>query len=581
MFYDMLNEELDGIGRDLLNKLMKAYFDARGYDETYIEQINHVNHDRLKDLDLFVSLLYQAYESKAKIVILPDFDMDGIMSGVLGFVGLAELGFHVGLYMPPTDSYGFDEKTCKDLLAQFPDTEMVITCDVGTSAFEGVDYLKRQGIQVLVTDHHQQTATGLKADVLINPMRLDETYAHPQICGAHVLYQAIMAYAEAYADEKTLDRLRLLRVFAGLGTVSDMMPIVYENRGLVRDAIAITQYIYNNGDASLVDQLEGSPVYRKVFRSFYDLIKVCEEHEKIRSIDSIDEEFFGFYLAPMFNSIRRLGVHSKEAFAVFFDGESLRYANGLYDYNIERKALVLSIYEETLKRGQALAPVIYFTEASSGLLGLIANMLMQRSGLPTLTLVMDDDGTYHGSGRSPSWYPMASRLRSIEVYAQGHEQAFGVRFDSFGELSKAYDFLFEDIKAYRDSIGEEEDKLYDALLVPTQKGFYLDEDEWLSYYDIKDYLRCYNLYRPFGVGFEKPEFGLYLPAGSYTAKQIGKEKNHLKLIVKDNGLEILCWNDVLDDDTSDVLIVGDFQWNEFLERWSINFYGNVVRGYHV
>ncbi|WP_162793165.1 MULTISPECIES: hypothetical protein [Streptomyces] len=91
-----------------------------------------------------------------------------------------------------------------------------------------------------MTDHHEEFAPGSTADITVDPRRIDEAYAHTGVCGAHVLCEAIEAYTCVHRPEKRWET-RLLRLLAGLGTVSDVMPVLYANRRPVRDAISIAR----------------------------------------------------------------------------------------------------------------------------------------------------------------------------------------------------------------------------------------------------------------------------------------------------------------------------------------------------
>ena len=226
-----------------MNRLIEKYLDARGYTLKKLADLNNPEHAELLDIDTMARELNVIRESGEHLVILPDFDMDGIMSGTLGYAGLSELGFNVDLYRPnPSDGYGFDEDTIRDILVKYPDVDAIISCDTGITCYAGAEFATDKHIKVLITDHHKQElddTKSLDALVVVNPNRLEDTYKNKGVCGAHVFYQVLQYYADTYGTLSQRENIRRLRVFAGIGTISDVMPLVYENRDLVRDSCAI------------------------------------------------------------------------------------------------------------------------------------------------------------------------------------------------------------------------------------------------------------------------------------------------------------------------------------------------------
>ena len=200
-----------------MNKLIQRTFENRGYTEQFIRDINNPSYDLLKDIDVISVKLHEIFDSHAVITIYPDFDVDGISSGNIWFAGLAELGFCVNLFVPDTkQGYGLSVSEVDSIMKSYPNTNTIITCDNGISAYAAADYCKQIGIELIVTDHHKQKIVA-NADIIIDPMRLDETYAHPAICGAFVSYQIIQHYADLYCTSYMQSQISRLRVFAGIG----------------------------------------------------------------------------------------------------------------------------------------------------------------------------------------------------------------------------------------------------------------------------------------------------------------------------------------------------------------------------
>lgn len=426
--------------------LLKLTLERRGLDWAKYIEMSNPDHADLLDIDKMADNLDEIYHNKEKIVILPDFDMDGVMSGVVLHAGLSELGFNSELFIPSSSQgYGFGPKDIDNLIQRHDGVKAIITCDVGVSAFDGVSYAKEKGLKVLVTDHHVPQSGHLVADSVVNPNRVDDTYSNKTICGAHVAWQVLDYYVRHKRNDWMLiQNIEHLRVFAGIGTVSDMMTLVHENRQLVNDSVTISRlllgYDYETGvvsiDAPVVPQFfrnleANSTVYKNAFYGLSRLYYTYAKQDKPRIVTKRDitSIFYGFYVAPVFNSLKRLGGDMWHAFGVFFDEplKQQKHIDILFETNDKRKELVEQ-YMETLDKEfkdghQPLAPYVYTTDAPAGIVGLIATRLINKSGVPTLVLSGNDMDGYHGSGRSPEWYAFNSNTvhYNLEILASKYK----------------------------------------------------------------------------------------------------------------------------------------------------------------
>lgn len=555
-----------------MNRLVKKTLENRGYTEEFLNDINCADHDVLKDSDILCQRLRSIFEAKKHLVIIPDFDMDGIMSGVVGFAGLAELGFNVSLFIPnPQDGYGFGRDTIYRLTKQYPTVNAIITCDVGISCYDGIDYAKSLGLEVLITDHHIQEKEN-SADVTVDPNRMDEVYSHPGICGAYVLYQVLQQYADTYTDIDMQEQISRLRVFAGIGTVSDMMPLLYENRELVLEAVDICRLIYGNGNQFIVNSIPGCDTYRRAFYGLYVTLNAFANAGKISDSDSIDEIFFGYYLAPTFNCIKRMGKEMENAFGVFFDAEPEVRVNNLIMWNEERKQLEQNYMQEIAGRDQPYAPYIYLTSAPGGFVGLLANKLMLISGVPTLVL-SECNGQYSGSGRSPGWYPFVERVSAEGYSAMGHNSAFGIGFTDKRELKSYYAFIVEDVTNLLAELPEEKE-VFDFVIAEDGTG-----DTAIDIFLFADYLQEIKKYRPFGQGFPAPKILLKVQPSECEFTCMGKLKQHLK-VKMGYGFEVLLWNQAplinKATSTEPMYVSGNLSMSEFNEKITFTFVGTVM-----
>lgn len=565
-----------------MNALIQTVLNNRGYTRDYLMDINNHRHDDLIDIDSMCEQLKNINDNHKVVTVLPDFDTDGIMSGVVGFAGLAELGFRVNLFIPePNEGYGFTVKTIDDLLCEYPDTEVILTCDVGITCYEGIDYAKSKGITVLVTDHHTQQAKN-NADVTVNPKRMDETYEHPEICGAHVLYQVLEKYAQLYHNTFVEEQIRRLRVFAGIGTISDLMPVLYENRQLVRDSVNISRFIYGDGDDSMARYIPGCDIYRRAFYGLHIYYKTMADYGSIRRRKDIDEKFYAFTFAPMLNSVKRMDGDLSQAFSVFFGHDPKSACDYLFNLNNERKItvknLIATIMEDEANGNQPYAPYVYISDSYPGLDGLLATQLMGlNGGLPCMCINKHPDGSFSGSGRSPEFYALLSRAVENGFKPAGHEHAFGIRFDDENEIKRFVDFLDNDIKAHIPETGVFERDLYDFVI-----GDDSDCDTEIDIELFMDYLDELEYYKPFGKSFPAPNLKLKFRKKDAFITTMGSTQQHFKAVLP-YGFVVLSWNnahyvDIIrnmnDDDIIEVC--GGLSKNVYNDSVTIQFIADAL-----
>lgn len=440
--------------------LFRMLRERRGWTDEYLTAIDRPDHDTLLDLDRILVELKRIHDTQELLVIVPDFDMDGITSGVLGYAGFSELGFNVTLHIPDYNR-GHDVTTedIAEVYSQYPGVKAIITCDGGVNSHEGIELARSLGITTLVTDHHVELEPGSTADITVDPARIDETYSNPGICGAHVLYQVLNAWTHEYLPRK-LDSIHMLKLFAGIGTISDVMPLLFENRQLVRDSLSLARLLYVSPPANPDDEIDINSttlmtllrngghhqVFLAAFEGFGIALKEFTTMGKLRSITDINEGFYGFYLAPAFNAARRIGGSMWDCFGVFVaptPEEKAACMQRVIEGNELRKELTITHLEEIESTDQPLAPYVYFSDAPAGMLGLIASQLMHKSGNPTVVVhrINDESLPTGGSARSPFWFPVIETMTAAGFFTIGHENACGVRVADHDELLRFRDVM--------------------------------------------------------------------------------------------------------------------------------------------
>lgn len=543
----------------------------RGWTDEYLAQIEDPSHEPLKDLEPMIECLDQIRAKGLQITIAPDFDMDGIASGVLGYAGLSELGFDVNLQIPDyRRGHELTRADIEEIDRLFPDTDVLLTCDSGVNSYAGLHAARTRGWITLVTDHHQELEPGCPADITVDPCRLDETYAHPGICGAAVLHQVLEAYAARFAPEKKW-QIRMLSLFAGLGTVSDVMPLLYENRQLVRNAVSIARLLrapaprtkrdawnqlvpdYDLMDprqATMIQLMPASdlhPVYRRAFLGFATLLKAFAQADKLRADTELTEEFFGFYLAPAMNSPRRIETDIAPCFKVFTSetiDEMHAAAQTVIEYSAIRKQRTGEYLEQMLDdekaHAQPLAPWVWFSPAPTGMQGLLANQIMHRTGLPAV--VMSAPGSASapigGSARAPQWFPVIDVLAPVMgMHAVGHQQACGVKLQRADLLPELVDALRENAALASAAAQQTQTRAADLRI-----GVSHDCDTDLEDVEaMQTFIRRIASMKPFGHRFEAPSVELVVSTNHLALRRIGSESQHLQMITA-GGMKLLWWN---------------------------------------
>ena len=550
-----------------MHYLVEKTFEKRGFTEELLSKINDRGHSLIDQIVPFTERLHEIYLQHKHIIFLPDFDMDGIASGTIGYAGLCELGFYASLYLPDTTSgYGFDASDIIKIVSKWPDTSVIITGDVGISCTDGISYARSIGIEVLVTDHHKDTIYN-GANLAVDPSSYESTYSnalgHSSICGAYVIWQVLSYYAHTYCNAETISNIDRLLVFAGIGTVSDTMPMLCENRSAVLDAIGILKWLmpsasdieaypsfedYVSRPLSGYHNLGVSQQYRDVFYGLQALMWYFRSKKRLHRKD-INEEFFGFTLAPMFNSLKRLGGDIGVAFGVFFDRtNALSHIEELDDLNEQRKELVAFYMAEISSTDQPFAPFIYFSSAPGGILGLLATKLLHMSGTPTIVVNNSDKNadTFSGSGRSPEGYDFMEALARIgishsELSVKGHPHSFGAFISSdFGTISFVYTRLMADFSMMTSGIDIDPFEIADFVIGSNSET----SDVGFDPFELYEYFVEINTYRPFGHGFFKPQIAIHVSEADMSSiawSIIGAKSQHAKY-AHINGLDVIMWN---------------------------------------
>lgn len=549
------------------------------------------NHASLPGLQDAVSRLTRAIDAGDVITICTDFDADGLTGGLLFYAGLAQLGGAVNLVVP--DYHGERNITASDIdhaVKLYPDTTIIITCDVGIASHEGIAHAHTRGLEVIVTDHHTEDPHALcHADVVVNPNRVGSTYPQPHICGAQVAHLILSQLARQRNEYVTA--IDLLAVFAGIGALADVMPLTGQTRATVNRALALLRlsiplvptstdgaFLYQKADRIIVDSAplytmaseHGSDWrYLRLFHGLSLLMRQLISARKLTRASMVDASFIGFTLAPMINATRRVGGDVHDTVRIFAPqvteptepapASRAESVTRLIDNNMRRQRQTSAGLEAMLAADQPHAPYVWFSDAPAGMLGLLAARMCEQFN--TATVVVNPD-TKTGSARAPEGIDvLAACLDHPALWAAGHPQACGVRADDPAALATVLhhatavahettdpndsraDLALTDIASFtglNTAACRHIKSSFDSPVLPTDAEFQLLAERLATL-------------APFGEGFDYPDITLTCRSDELNVSTLGKHGQHRKIITP-SGFTVLWWNaderldDVTDDD---------------------------------
>ena len=474
----------------------------------------------LKDLQEGVLCIQEKIRQKKKIRIIGDYDVDGICASYILKTGLRICGGEVDVAIPHRirDGYGINEALILEAYEAGIDT--IITCDNGISAFDQINYAKELGMTVIVTDHHEvpyeDTEQGRTyflppADRVIDPKQEACEYPFKSICGAVVAYKFVEACFLLFQIEK--NQLEELLEFACIATVGDVMPLLDENRILVKEGLAKIEKSKNVGIRALlrVTGLEGK--------------KISPYH-------------LGFIICPCLNATGRLDT-ALRALSLFEEKEetkAITLAGELKSLNDSRKEMTQKgvdaacrILEES-KMEEDKVLVLYLPDCHESLAGIIAGRIREHYGKPTFVLTDAEDGV-KGSGRSIEAYSMYEAMvehRDLFLKFGGHKLAAGLSLEK------------NKIEEFRKCMNESATLCEDDF----QEKIRIDIPMPLSYATM-DFIKEMELLEPYGVANPRPLFAqrdIYF----VQAKVMGQNKNVIKIKIEDeegNDYEAISFSD--------------------------------------
>lgn len=492
----------------LLNRGITSPDEAKAYFSKPLRAVH--SPFLLPDMDIAVDRITKAIENREKIVVYGDYDVDGITSTVLIYKFLSKCGADVSYYIPTrtNEGYGINIIALNKIIKS--GVKLLITVDCGITAVGEIEFAKLQGLDVIITDHHNCPDKLPAALAVINPKRPDSTYPFSGLAGVGVAFKLALAVASRL-------RLNTKAIFseyselAAIGTIADIVPLTDENRIIT--------------DRGLKKLQSGSSIM-----GIAAILEICGTDPT-----NINSDTIAFTIAPRLNASGRLNSAAQSVELLLADDyEKAKLAACALDAeNTQRRATEQEIFNDALKLiendcdfDKKKVIVLHNDNWHQGVIGIVASRICEKFFKPTI-LISTSDENGKGSGRSIPAFDLFSALNASSdflVSFGGHNIAAGLNIRT-GDI----DAFSQHINAYADKMLCNDDFIpsinLDMELPAT--AITLNNIKFLSYLE------------PFGMQNEAPVFSMCdVVLDSFSL--IGAEKKHIRMTIVKDGLKFNC-----------------------------------------
>ena len=446
----------------------------------------------MKDMEKAIDRVNQG--KKEKILIIGDYDVDGTTSTSMLYAYFKQREFDVLYYIPDRYKEGYGVSLESIDYADENSVKLIITVDCGIKAVNEVKYANLKGIDVIVCDHHLPDVDLPKAHSVLNPKQLDCRYPFKDLCGCGIAYKLITAHNIKSANKLNI---RSLLDFVALATISDMMPLIDENRVMVFHGL---------------NEINNNP--RLGLRNF------------LKSINKVDESKISFNIGPRINAAGRM--KNGKIIVELLTEEDANKANSLSNeveyLNLKRRSIEKKVYENVIKKidNTKYSNIIYGQNFSTGVLGIVASRLIEKSYKPTIIITDFDENLLTGSVRSVSGFDVYGALTKCEKFLYqfgGHKFAAGIKI----EKSKLNAFIEHFEKTVQESV--------DGIMF--ERNYKYDIEVPFSKLTVKN-VKLISRMSPFGLENRRPVFRADNCTIIDDLKFVGKESQVIKSYILDS-----------------------------------------------
>lgn len=451
------------VGRLLINRGIEGEEEARLFLYGDFEDLS--SPFLFQEMERAVERIERAIRSGEQILIFGDYDVDGITSTALLVRGIESLGGKVSYIIPNRISHGYGAKPHHVEEVKKQGASLVITVDNGIKSVEFADQLRKEGIDLIITDHHLPGQILPDAYAIIDP-HTEDRFVPKNLAGVGVAFKLLHGvFLKKGSEPKVYPYLKMV----ALGTIADMVELLGENRIMVKKGLELI----NKGNSFGLSKL----------------MSVSGLSGK-----RITPREVAFRISPRINAAGRI-LDPELALRLLLsrkEEEAAQLASELNELNQQRQKLEARILKEAEDMVREEDPVIFLYSEGwhRGVLGIVAYRLAKKYKKPAIVFSVEGEHAF-GSGRSPQGMPLVKALDVAEellLSYGGHEQAAGlvVRTEDLEKLKAILEEAFSDF-----SPGERKDGWVDG-----EVNF---EDIWLFH----GYL---NLFPPYGIGNPQPRF---------------------------------------------------------------------------
>jgi len=473
---------------------LEQLLQSRFQDEGFLSLSDLPNPSMFKDMDRATARIVKAIHTGEKIVLIGDYDVDGVTSTTLIKMFFTEIGVELEWIIPNRfrDGYGLSP----NLIPRIKEYDLAITVDNGIGAVEAAKLCKKNNIELIITDHHLVPSIVPEAYAVVDQKQDNCLFPHDDVCGAQIAWYLIASLNRALKSQ--IDIKSYLGLVA-IAIIADMMPLQHINRAMVLAGLQLLN------------------------RSKLPAIRAFME--KLDKVALLAEDI-GFQIAPVLNSAGRMddAKWSVEFLLSRNIYDARVRLERLIDFNNSRKATEQKITDEvlTLVNPDDKVIVVAGDDWHEGVVGIVAARVGRHYEKPTIVLTESKNGDLKGSGRSfhiCNLFKITDACRPLLDKFGGHEAAIGLSLPR------------ENLEAFRKKINE------------NYRAENYDEDPFdpdilgeLSFAHIDFTLvNSMKAYEPYGQGNPRPKF-ITKNVTIEDVAEMGKEKEHRRFTFSNEGV---------------------------------------------
>ncbi len=449
---------------------------------------------QFKDMERATARIVKAIHTGEKIMLIGDYDVDGVVSTTLMAMFFDEIGVELEWIIPNRfrDGYGLSP----NLMPRVEGFDLVFTVDNGIAAVEAAKMCREMGIDLIITDHHIVPATVPEAYAIVDQKQEECPFPYEEVCGAQIAWYLIASLSRALNAQIDLKGYLGL---VSIAIIADMMPLQHINRAMVKAGLQLL----NRSELPAI----------KAFMQRLDKV-------------ALNAEDIGFQIAPVLNSAGRM---DDAKWSVEFLLSSNIYdarvrLERLVEFNENRKAIEQKITDEATKQVDINDDILVVAgeDWHEGVVGIVAARIGRRFEKPCIVLTRDENGDFKGSGRSfhvCNLFKVTGLCRPLLKKFGGHEAAIGLSLEA------------QNLEQFKQEIQQH----YQAQNYSKQL---IDPDILgeLSFSDINfELVNLLKSFEPYGQGNPRPKF-ISTNVIIEDVNDMGREKEHRRFTFSQNGI---------------------------------------------